>query len=203
MSAQTTITAVAYLALSAHLEAAYPHEGAGLLLGKADRIDRAITSVLTLPNRWDDAEQYHRFLLTPQDMLAGEHEAARRSTRRPVAASTSSASSTRIPTIRPSPRASTATGRCPGTSTPSRASATAGSTTPAPGGSATIAPATPKTRSPSLANLKGHHDHHPHPHSTAPVHRRPGRDRRRGNKRIDGTRRPRRAVSRPAWPPVH
>lgn len=78
MSTQTTITAAAYLELSAHLEAAYPNEGAGLLLGTADGEDRAVTAVLTLPNRWDGDEQYHRFLLTPQDMLAGEHEAARR-----------------------------------------------------------------------------------------------------------------------------
>ena len=34
-------------------------------------------AVLTLENRWEGAEQYHRFLLTPQDMLRGEQEAAR------------------------------------------------------------------------------------------------------------------------------
>ncbi len=78
MNAVTTITAEAYLALSAHLEAAYPNEGAGLLLGSGDGAERAITAVLTLPNRWDGDEQYHRFLLTPQDMLAGEQQAAAR-----------------------------------------------------------------------------------------------------------------------------
>lgn len=78
MSTQTTITAAAYLTLSAHLEAAYPNEGAGLLLGTTDGDERHVTAVLTLPNRWDGDEQYHRFLLTPQDMLAGEQEAARR-----------------------------------------------------------------------------------------------------------------------------
>lgn len=78
MSATTTITGAAYAALCAHLAAAYPNEGAGLLLGTADGADRSITAVLTLPNRWEGAEQYHRFLLTPQDMLAGEQEAARR-----------------------------------------------------------------------------------------------------------------------------
>lgn len=78
MSATTSIVAEAYRALIAHLEAAYPNEGAGLLLGRGDGEDRVVTAVLTLPNRWDGAEQTHRFLLTPEDMLAGEQEAARR-----------------------------------------------------------------------------------------------------------------------------
>ncbi len=78
MSAITTIAADAYAALCAHLEAAYPNEGAGLLLGRAEGDERHVTAVLALPNRWDGAEQFHRFLLTPKDILAGEQEAARR-----------------------------------------------------------------------------------------------------------------------------
>lgn len=64
--------------LTAHLEAAYPNEGAGLLLGTASENGKAVDAILTLENRWEGAEQYHRFLLSPQDMLAGEKEAARR-----------------------------------------------------------------------------------------------------------------------------
>lgn len=64
--------------LEAHLEAAYPNEGAGLLLGGVAEGGKTVAAVLVLENRWEGAEQYHRFLLTPQDMLAGEREAARR-----------------------------------------------------------------------------------------------------------------------------
>lgn len=64
--------------LEAHLEAAYPNEGAGLLLGEATADGKAVRAILALANRWEGAEQYHRFLLTPQDMLAGEQAAARR-----------------------------------------------------------------------------------------------------------------------------
>ncbi len=64
--------------LQAHSEAAYPNEGAGLLLGQAAEGHKTVVDILTLPNRWEAEEQYHRFLLTPQDMLHGETEAARR-----------------------------------------------------------------------------------------------------------------------------
>ena len=64
--------------LEAHGAAAYPNEGAGLLLGRAEADGKSVVDVLPLDNRWDAGEQYHRFLLTPQDMLRGEQEAARR-----------------------------------------------------------------------------------------------------------------------------
>lgn len=65
-------------ALEAHLEAAYPNEGAGLLLGTANGEGKQVVDILALANQWKGAEQYHRFLLTPQDMLRGEQEAFRR-----------------------------------------------------------------------------------------------------------------------------
>lgn len=61
-----------------HLEAAYPNEGAGLLLGSATQTGKQVQRILPLENRWEGAEQYHRFLLTAQDMLRGEQEAAQR-----------------------------------------------------------------------------------------------------------------------------
>lgn len=64
--------------LEAHLEAAYPNEGAGLLLGEAEAGSKRVVAVLPLANSWNGAEQYHRFLLTPEDMLRGEQEAGRR-----------------------------------------------------------------------------------------------------------------------------
>ena len=66
--------------LEAHVQAAYPDEGAGLLLGAATSDGKQVLAILALDNRWEGAEhaKRHRYLLTPQDMLWGEQEAARR-----------------------------------------------------------------------------------------------------------------------------
>jgi proteasome lid subunit RPN8/RPN11 len=61
-----------------HGEAAYPNEGAGLLLGQAADGAKTVVDILPLDNEWEAGEQYHRYLITPQDMLRGENEAARR-----------------------------------------------------------------------------------------------------------------------------
>ncbi len=61
-----------------HGEAAYPNEGAGLLLGQAAQGAKTVVDILPLDNEWEPGEQYHRYLITPQDMLRGENEAARR-----------------------------------------------------------------------------------------------------------------------------
>lgn len=61
----------------AHGEAAYPEEGAGLLLGTAGVGDRRVTALLRLDNAREDAARHNRYLLTPQDYLRGEQEAAR------------------------------------------------------------------------------------------------------------------------------
>ena len=65
-------------AIQAHGEAAYPNEGAGLLLGSAGAEGKTLAAILPIPNQWAAEEQYHRFLITPDDMLRGEQEAARR-----------------------------------------------------------------------------------------------------------------------------
>jgi proteasome lid subunit RPN8/RPN11 len=65
-------------ALQSHGEAAYPNEGAGLLLGRAADGRKTVEDILPLDNQWGAEEQYHRYLITPQDMLRGETEAARR-----------------------------------------------------------------------------------------------------------------------------
>jgi proteasome lid subunit RPN8/RPN11 len=63
----------------AHGESAYPEEGAGLLLGtvEQDGNDRRVTAILGLTNSREDTARHNRYLLTPQDMLHGEAEAAR------------------------------------------------------------------------------------------------------------------------------
>ncbi|HEX9028343.1 MAG TPA: M67 family metallopeptidase [Anaerolineales bacterium] len=61
-----------------HGEAAYPEEGAGLLLGQENGgAVRRVTAVITFSNAREDAARHNRYLITPQDMLRGEQEAAR------------------------------------------------------------------------------------------------------------------------------
>ena len=58
-------------------ETAYPEEGAGLLLGTVDGDRKQVTRILALTNAREDAARHNRYLLTPQDYLRGEQEAAR------------------------------------------------------------------------------------------------------------------------------
>jgi proteasome lid subunit RPN8/RPN11 len=73
-----TISPSLLRALQAHGEAAYPNEGAGLLLGSATAAGKTVADILPLANHWEAEEQYHRYLITPQDMLTGERAAAQR-----------------------------------------------------------------------------------------------------------------------------
>ena len=65
-------------ALETHGEAAYPNEGAGLLLGRAADGHKTVVDILPLENRSGAEEQYHRYQITPEDALYGEKEAIRR-----------------------------------------------------------------------------------------------------------------------------
>jgi proteasome lid subunit RPN8/RPN11 len=73
-----TVPAAVLRSIQAHGEAAYPNEGAGLLLGTASADGKRVADVLPLANEWEAGEQYHRYMITPQDMLRGENEAAQR-----------------------------------------------------------------------------------------------------------------------------
>lgn len=63
--------------IAAHAEAAYPHECCGCLLG-TDAADgtRTVTALMPLENARESEEQYHRFLIAPQDTLRAEQTAA-------------------------------------------------------------------------------------------------------------------------------
>ena len=61
-----------------HGESAYPEEGAGLLLGTAGSDQKEVTAILPLSNTREDGARHNRYLLTAQDYLYGEQEAARR-----------------------------------------------------------------------------------------------------------------------------
>jgi proteasome lid subunit RPN8/RPN11 len=60
-----------------HGEGAYPDEGAGFLLGAGQGERRQVKSILPLDNSGVDGARHNRYLLTPQDFLRGEQEAAR------------------------------------------------------------------------------------------------------------------------------
>lgn len=60
-----------------HGQAAYPEEGAGLLLGSVDGDQITVEQLYILPNAREDEARHNRYLLTPQDYLRGEMEAAR------------------------------------------------------------------------------------------------------------------------------
>ncbi|HSR47441.1 MAG TPA: M67 family metallopeptidase [Anaerolineales bacterium] len=65
-------------AVHAIAEAAYPAEGAGLLLGRLhDDGVRRVTAILPLENRWEAGEQTRRYRLDPIDLLEAEDEAER------------------------------------------------------------------------------------------------------------------------------
>ncbi len=58
-------------------EAAYPEEGAGLMLGEIDQDRRRVIEIVTLPNVREDNARHNRYLLSPEDYLKGEEEASR------------------------------------------------------------------------------------------------------------------------------
>ncbi len=65
-------------AIYAHLEAAYPEEGAGFLLGRVEDDRRIVTEILTLPNAREDEARHNRYLLTGKDVLHAEDTAEQR-----------------------------------------------------------------------------------------------------------------------------
>lgn len=63
--------------IHAHGEEAYPGEGAGFMLGTSNGNSRVVTAILKLPNAREESAQHNRYLLTPQDVLRSEQEAAK------------------------------------------------------------------------------------------------------------------------------
>ncbi len=63
--------------IQAHGEAAYPEEGAGLLIGMQDGEMRRVNAIYGLENSREADARHNRYLLTPQDYARGEQEADR------------------------------------------------------------------------------------------------------------------------------
>ena len=57
--------------INSHVEAAYPEEGAGFLLGT----DGEVKEILPLTNAREDEARHNRFLITPEDYLKAELKA--------------------------------------------------------------------------------------------------------------------------------
>ncbi len=54
--------------INAHVEQAYPEEGAGFLIGDEGQVKE----ILALPNAREDEARHNRFLITPEDYLKAE-----------------------------------------------------------------------------------------------------------------------------------
>ena len=59
--------------MHAHMEKAYPEEGAGFLIGEAGEVKE----ILALSNSREDGARHNRFLFTPEDYLQAELKAER------------------------------------------------------------------------------------------------------------------------------
>jgi proteasome lid subunit RPN8/RPN11 len=67
-----------YEQIHAHGEAAYPEEGAGLLLGQVEGEEKRAISIVTLRNSREEIARRNRYLLTAEDYMHAELEAASR-----------------------------------------------------------------------------------------------------------------------------
>lgn len=57
--------------INAHVESAYPDEGAGFLIGE----ESEVKEILALSNAREDEARHNRFLITPEDYLKAELKA--------------------------------------------------------------------------------------------------------------------------------
>ncbi len=87
-----TLTPTLLSKLHAHLEAGYPYEACGILIGEIDanNIDKRLSDVVLVDNAWTpDSEasdtrrgqtetQHNRFLIAPEDIARADRAAAKR-----------------------------------------------------------------------------------------------------------------------------
>jgi len=57
-------------------EKAYPNECCGVMIGEIGKDGvKTVKCVQAIENSWEDGEQYHRFLITPEDIMRAEQTA--------------------------------------------------------------------------------------------------------------------------------
>ena len=59
-------------AIRKHGEQAFPHECCGVLFGKINGEQRVVGEVFVIENQFEEAERYHRFLITPDNYREAE-----------------------------------------------------------------------------------------------------------------------------------
>jgi proteasome lid subunit RPN8/RPN11 len=64
-------------AIMQHGEAAYPFEGCGLLLGRAEDGRKSVVRVLPVENTRETEAQHNRYLIPPEVVMKAEQRAAR------------------------------------------------------------------------------------------------------------------------------
>ena len=64
-----------YQQVALHLTSAYPHEGAGFLIGKILDDQRCVCMILALDNEWDTNEKHKRYKIKANTYLEAERTA--------------------------------------------------------------------------------------------------------------------------------
>ena len=64
-------------AITRHGEEAYPFEGCGLLLGRAEDGRKSVVRVLPVENTRETEAQHNRYLIPPEAVMRAEQQAAR------------------------------------------------------------------------------------------------------------------------------
>jgi len=72
---QINMTSALQAQIFEQMEAAYPNEGGGFLMGEISGDVVAIKAITEIENVFEEAEQYHRYAMTPQDWMRLEDEA--------------------------------------------------------------------------------------------------------------------------------
>lgn len=78
MTKTIKITKALQSAIFEQMEATYPNEGGGFLLGQHEDDAIVIVDVIAVENVFDSEEQYHRYAMTPQNWAQMEDEADER-----------------------------------------------------------------------------------------------------------------------------
>ena len=64
--------------IAKHGEQAYPHEGCGLLLGRAVDEHKIVEEIIPVENARESVVQHHRYLIPPEEVMKGERVAAQK-----------------------------------------------------------------------------------------------------------------------------
>ncbi len=68
--------------MHAHLEAGYPHEACGILVGDIDGGQKTVKDVVLVENKWDTFNEReslaNRFLIAPEDIARADRDAGKR-----------------------------------------------------------------------------------------------------------------------------